>query len=90
MQRTADFHHQIAHTRFPQSAHVLDDAAALDAAVDVLDADPAPRDPSIGRFLPAREARPRGFLVGMMIATWSSVNAKKPRSWSNRLPVGKG
>ena len=55
MQRTADFHHQIAHTRFPQSAHVLDDAAALDAAVDVLDADPAPRDPSIGRFLPARE-----------------------------------
>ena len=35
-------------------------------------------------------ARPRGFLVGMMISTWSSVKARKPRSWSNRLPVGKG
>jgi hypothetical protein len=28
--------------------------------------------------------------VGMMISTWSSANAKKPRSWSNRLPAGKG
>ena len=34
-------------------------------------------------------ARPRGFLVGMMISTWSRVNARKPRSWSNRLPAGK-
>jgi hypothetical protein len=34
--------------------------------------------------------RPRGFRVGMMMSTWSSVNAKKPRSCSNRLPAGKG
>jgi hypothetical protein len=35
-------------------------------------------------------ARPRGFWVGMMLSTWSSVNAKKPRAWSNRLPEGTG
>jgi len=64
MQRTADCHHQIAHTRFPQSARVLDDAAALHAAVDVLDADPAPRNPSIGRFLSAREGSASGLLGG--------------------------
>jgi hypothetical protein len=34
--------------------------------------------------------RPRGFLVGMMMSTRSIVNARKPRSWSNRLPAGKG
>jgi hypothetical protein len=36
------------------------------------------------------KARPLGFLVGMIISTCSSVNAKKPRSWSNRLPAGLG
>jgi hypothetical protein len=61
---TADFPHQIAHTRFPQSARVLDHAAALHAAVDGLDADPAPRDPSIGRFLSAREGSASGLLGG--------------------------
>ena len=35
-------------------------------------------------------ALPRGFLVGMMLSTWSSVNANKPRSWSHRLPTGQG
>jgi hypothetical protein len=35
-------------------------------------------------------ARPRGVRVGMMISTWSSTNAKKLRSWSHRLPAGKG
>jgi hypothetical protein len=35
-------------------------------------------------------ARPRGVRVGMMISTWSSTNAKKPRFSSHRLPAGKG
>jgi acetyl-CoA acetyltransferase len=61
---TADFPHQIAHTHSPQSAHVLDDAAALHAAVDGLDVDPAPRDPSIGRFLSALEGSASGLLGG--------------------------
>ena len=34
--------------------------------------------------------RPRGFRVGMMISTWCKVKARKPRSWSNRLPAGQG
>src|SRR6266446_5245934 len=33
---------------------------------------------------------PHGFLVGMRIATWGSVNARKPRSCHNWLPAGKG
>src|SRR5712691_9285910 len=33
---------------------------------------------------------PRGFLVGMRISPWGSVNARKPGSCHNRLPAGKG
>src|SRR5215510_10342998 len=40
MQRTADFHDQIADTGFPEAVGVVDDATTLDAAVDMLDAHP--------------------------------------------------
>src|SRR5215475_302536 len=55
MQGTADFHNEVADTRPPQAASVVDDATALDTAVDVLDAHAAPRDTPIGGFLGARE-----------------------------------
>jgi hypothetical protein len=55
MQRTADFHEQIADARLPQAAGVVDDAAALDAAVDVLDAHTSAGDAPIGGFLRPRE-----------------------------------
>jgi len=55
MQRTADFHDQIADARLPQAVRVVDDAAALHATVDVLDADAAAGNPSIGGFLRPRE-----------------------------------
>jgi hypothetical protein len=55
MQRAADFHHQVTDARLPQAARVVDDAAALDAAVDVLNADAAACNPSIGGFLRPRE-----------------------------------
>ena len=55
MQRTADFHDQIADARLPQTAGVVDDAAALDTAVDVLDVHAATRDAPIRGFLRARE-----------------------------------
>jgi hypothetical protein len=42
----------------------MDDAAALDAAVDVLDADAAARDPPIGRFLRPREGSAPGLFRG--------------------------
>ena len=90
MQRTADFHDQITDARFPQAADIVADAAALDTTIDVLDTHTPTSDAPIRGPLRAREARPRGFRVGMMISTWSRVNARKPRSWSNRLPTGKG
>jgi hypothetical protein len=55
MQRTADFHDQVADTRLPEPAGVVDNTAALDTAVDVLGAHPPAGDAPICRFLPARE-----------------------------------
>jgi hypothetical protein len=55
MQCTADFHEQIADARLPQAAGVVDDAAGLDAAVDVLEAHATARDAPIRRVLRARE-----------------------------------
>ena len=62
MQRTADFHDQIADACLSQAAGVVDDATALDTAVDVLDAHaPAGKAPIRG-FLGAREGpAPRLF-----------------------------
>src|SRR5262249_5255640 len=40
MQGTADLHHQIADTLLPQTDAVFHNAAALDTAIDVLDAPP--------------------------------------------------
>lgn len=51
MQRTADFHDQIADTHLSQAVCITDDAAALDAAVDMRDADAAACNPSIAGFL---------------------------------------
>jgi hypothetical protein len=51
MQRTADVHDQITHPRLPQAAGVVDDATALDAAVDLLDTDTAAGDAPIRRCL---------------------------------------
>ena len=61
MQCTADFHDQVADARLPQPAGVVDDTAALDAAIDVLDADAATCDASIGGFLAAREGSAAGL-----------------------------
>jgi hypothetical protein len=52
---TADFHDQVADAYLPEAAGVVDHAAALDAAVDVLDADAATGNASIGGFLAARK-----------------------------------
>jgi hypothetical protein len=87
---TADFHDHIADARLPQAGGIVDDAAALDTAVDMLDAHAPTGDAPIRGLLACVSFRPRGLRVGLMISTWSSVNARKPRSWSNRLPAGKG
>jgi hypothetical protein len=41
MERTADFHHQIADTLFPQTDPIFDDPTAFDTTVDMLDPPPA-------------------------------------------------
>jgi hypothetical protein len=51
MQAPADFHATIANAYLSEAAGVVDDAAALDTAIDVLDAHAAARDVPIGRFL---------------------------------------
>jgi hypothetical protein len=55
MQCTADFHDAVANTYLPEAAGVVDDAAALDATVDMLDAHAAARDAPLGGLLSARQ-----------------------------------
>ena len=55
MQGTADFHDQIADTDLPKAAGVVDDATALDTAVDMLDAHATACDASIRGLLRASE-----------------------------------
>src|SRR5438128_11927762 len=90
MQGTAEFHHEIADAVLPQPDPVFDDAAALHAAVDMLDPQSTVVQGLVGQLLLHRQLLTRGFLVGMRISTWGSVNARKPRSCNNRLPAGKG
>ena len=60
MPRTADFHHAIAHTSLPEAAGVVDDAAALDTAVDGLNTYATASDAPIRGLLCAwQSAAPR-------------------------------
>jgi hypothetical protein len=63
MQRPADFHDQITDARLPEAAGLMDNAAALDAAVDVLDAYATAGDAPMRRFLRTREV-PSPWLPG--------------------------
>ena len=51
MQGTADFHHDITDALPPQADAVFDDATALDAAVDMLDPQPAGVERLVGSLL---------------------------------------
>ena len=51
MQGTANFHYDIADALFPQPAPIFDDAATLDTAVDMLDAEPAIVQGLVGELL---------------------------------------
>src|SRR5262245_4735884 len=55
MERPANFHDTIADACLPEAAGVVDEAAALDAAVDVLEAHATAGDPTIRGFLRACE-----------------------------------
>ena len=57
MQGTAEFHHQIADTFFPQAEAVFDDATTLDTAVDMLDPQPPLVEHLVGQVLLQGELR---------------------------------
>ena len=65
MQGATDFHHQIADTLLPQADPVLHNAAALDTAIDVLDAQPTLVQRLVGSVLFSRQL----LAVGV---TWSA------------------
>ena len=90
MQRTAHLHDAIANAHLSEAAGVVDDATPLDAAVDMLDAHPTAGEAPMGRLLCAGEFPSSRFPRRYDDLTWSSVNARKPRAWSKRLPAGKG
>ncbi len=62
MQATANFQDHLACPRLPETADVVDEAAALDATVHRLDPHPAPCDAPIDRFLRTREGSPPRLL----------------------------
>jgi lactate dehydrogenase-like 2-hydroxyacid dehydrogenase len=66
MQRTTEFHHQIADPLLPQMDAVLHDAAALDTPVDMLDVQPPLVERMVRPLLLPRERLAAGF-HGMVI-----------------------
>ena len=62
MQGTADVHHEIADAVLPQPDPVFDDAAALDAPVDMLNPQPTVVQGLVGQLLFQGEFLAAGFL----------------------------
>jgi len=62
MERTAAFHHEITDAVLPQPDPVFSDAAALDAAVDMLDPQPTVVQGLVGQLLFQGEFLPSWFL----------------------------
>ena len=62
LQRTAQFHYQIADTLLPQAESVFDDATALHTAVDMLHPQPALIQGLVGQLLFQRPLLATRFL----------------------------
>jgi hypothetical protein len=62
MQRTTDFHNEIAESRLPQAVGVMDDVTALHTAVHVLNAYMPAGNAPIGGFLCTGEGSPPRLL----------------------------
>jgi hypothetical protein len=65
VEATGDFHHQVSYAATVETDTILDDAAALDTADDVLDTDPAAREGLIGGFLFSGEVSTTRLLDGL-------------------------
>jgi hypothetical protein len=62
MQRTAEFHHEIADALLPEADPIFDDATALDTTVDMLDPQPTLSERLISHVLLPRELLAVWFL----------------------------
>src|SRR5215470_4201871 len=62
VQGTAEFHHQITDARFPQPDAVLHDTTPLDAAIDMLNAEPPLVEFLVGQVLLQGQLPTAGFL----------------------------
>jgi hypothetical protein len=62
MQRTADFHHQIADALLPQPNPILDDATTLDTTIDMLNPKTAVMQRLVYSLLIQREQLTSWFL----------------------------
>jgi len=64
MQGTAEFHYQVTDALLPQANPVFHDATALDATVDMLDAQPTLVQGLVSELLLQRQLLTLGFLGG--------------------------
>ncbi len=64
MQRTADFHYEIADALLPQTDPVFDDATTFHTAVDMLNPQPTAVQRLVGHVLLQRQFLAAGFLDG--------------------------
>jgi len=88
VERTTDFHHPIAETRFQQTKCVFDNPTAFDTAVDMLDAHPAPGQRPIGRFLLCGEILSTGFLGGHQDVDLREREGEKTEILQQLTPCG--
>src|SRR5438093_8597779 len=90
MQGTAEVHHEIADTVLPQSDPVFDDAAALDAAVDMLDPQPTVVQGLVGQFL-----RQRQLLAAWCLSRYEDLDLREREGQEAQIlpppaPCGQG
>ena len=89
MQATANFHDHISCPRLPETADVVDDAAALDATVHRLDPTRRRAMRRLTAVCARVRARPLAFLGGMITSTWWGVVPEGPIR-RQPLTAGKG
>ena len=90
MQRTTEFHHQIADALLPEAGPVFDDAAALDATVDMLDPQPTVLEGLVGPLLFPREVLATGFLGGHEDCHLGQRERQKTQILQQPAPGGQG
>ena len=73
LQGTAEFHHEITHALLPEVDPVFDNATALDTPVRSSIRSRRQCRAWLARCCSRVSSWPRGFLVGMRMATWGSV-----------------